>query len=96
MFIFRLLHVQAIYCMFTQATLTFNMAVTTIELLKEADELPNLAGLYTEFSLLLFIRCEYDKAYKYSIEALKQLNSNLPPRYKHLIEVQVIIVLHFY
>lgn len=80
----RLLHVQAIYCMFTPATKTFNLANDTIELLKKADELPNLAGLYTEFSLLFFIRSEYDKAYKWSIEAMKQLTPNLPPRYINL------------
>lgn len=47
--------------MFTDASKTFKLANDTIELLKSSDEVPNLAALYTEFSLLFFIRSEYDK-----------------------------------
>lgn len=47
--------------MFNDASKTFKMANDTIELLKSVNEIPNLAALYTEFSLLFFIRSEYDK-----------------------------------
>lgn len=66
--------------MFTEASKTFNLANNTIKLLESSGEMPNLAALYTEFSLLFFIRSEYDKAYKWSIEAMKQLTPNLPAR----------------
>lgn len=62
---YRLLHAQAAYCAFTGAAETHQLALQTIEKLKNAGYTDtNHAALYAEFGVLFFIRSEYDQAYK--------------------------------
>ncbi|KAF7990452.1 hypothetical protein HCN44_000257 [Aphidius gifuensis] len=75
----KLLHSQAAYCSFYGAAETHILALDT------AKKLENVlykdcshAALYSEFSVLFFIRSEYDNAYKWSILALTELKNNLP------------------
>lgn len=64
-FIFRLLHAQAAYCAFRAAAKTYALAISTITKLENAGySIANHAALYAEFSVLFYIRSEYDKAYK--------------------------------
>ncbi|XP_017878965.1 amyloid protein-binding protein 2 isoform X2 [Ceratina calcarata] len=77
----RLLHVQTTYCLFLQATETQQLALELLERLKETGQGDyNFAAIYTEFSNFFCKKNEYDKAYRWSIEALKQLKSSLSAR----------------
>lgn len=77
----KLLHSQASYCSFIGAAETHKLALNTIKKLQDLSYKDcSHAALYTEFSVLFFIRSEYDLAYKWSIAALKELNNNLPSR----------------
>ncbi|XP_029169791.1 amyloid protein-binding protein 2 [Nylanderia fulva] len=77
----KLLHAQAAYCTFVGAADTHQLAIEMIEQLKKAQyNNSNHAALFAEFSVLFFIRSEYDQAYRWSIEALKHLNPSLPAR----------------
>ncbi|EZA53347.1 hypothetical protein DMN91_004654 [Ooceraea biroi] len=77
----KLLHAQAAYCAFDGAAETHQLAIEMIKRLKEAHyDDSNHAALFTEFSVLFFIRSEYDQAYRWSIEALKYLKPSLPAR----------------
>ncbi|KAF3422649.1 hypothetical protein E2986_10084 [Frieseomelitta varia] len=77
----KLLHVQAAYCEFLQAAKTHQLAVELIEQLKKAGYNDyNYAAIYTEFSILFYMKSEYDEAYRWSIEALKQLKPALSAR----------------
>lgn len=79
----KLLHAQAAYCAFRAAAKTYALAISTITKLENAGySIANHAALYAEFSVLFYIRSEYDKAYKWSIAALKQLKSSLSARIK--------------
>ncbi|XP_012259269.2 amyloid protein-binding protein 2 [Athalia rosae] len=78
----KLLHAQAAYCEFRGAAETRELAVEIVEKLKLAGcDGTNHAALYAEFSVLYFIRSEYDQAYRWSMEALKQLTPSLPARF---------------
>ncbi|KAJ8935248.1 hypothetical protein NQ314_012923 [Rhamnusium bicolor] len=55
------IYAEAIYCEFKAAEATFISAQSTIKELEKLNSVPNLAGLYTNFSLLYFIRSEYDE-----------------------------------
>lgn len=62
---FRLLHAQAAYCAFEGAAKTYELALETVDKLNDAGyKDTNHAALYAEFSVLFFIRSEYDQAYK--------------------------------
>ncbi|XP_011645034.1 amyloid protein-binding protein 2 [Pogonomyrmex barbatus] len=75
----KLLHAQAAYCDFEGAAETHQLALEMIEKLKSMQyNNSNHAALYAEFSVLFYIRSEYDEAYKWSLEALRQLKSSLP------------------
>ncbi|XP_024877591.1 amyloid protein-binding protein 2 [Temnothorax curvispinosus] len=75
----KLLHAQAAYCDFEKAAETHQIAMKMIEKLKsEQYNNSNHAALFAEFSVLFYIRSEYDEAYRWSIEALKQLKPSLP------------------
>ncbi|XP_012529899.1 amyloid protein-binding protein 2 [Monomorium pharaonis] len=75
----KLLHAQAAYCDFEGATETYKLAMEMIEKLKSKQyNSSNHAALFAEFSVLFYIRSEYDEAYRWSIEALKQLKPSLP------------------
>ncbi|XP_046832826.1 amyloid protein-binding protein 2 isoform X2 [Vespa velutina] len=77
----KLLRAQAAYYTFRGAAETHKIAMDTIQQLRCAGYTSNnYAALYGEFSVLFFNRSEYDEAYKWGIEALKQLNPSLPPR----------------
>ncbi|XP_051153214.1 amyloid protein-binding protein 2 [Leptopilina boulardi] len=79
----KLLHAQAAYCAFRAAAETYQLAVRTVDKLKNAGHSnANHAALYAEFSVLFYIRSEYDRAYMWSIEALKQLKPSLSARIK--------------
>ncbi|XP_026289406.1 amyloid protein-binding protein 2 isoform X1 [Frankliniella occidentalis] len=74
----KLFNVQAAYCLFPEAAQTYQEIHELILTLRKMNELPNLAALYKEFSIHFFLRSEYDKAHKWSVEALKQLVPGLP------------------
>ncbi|KZC14496.1 Amyloid protein-binding protein 2 [Dufourea novaeangliae] len=76
----RLLHVQAAYCLFQCAADTQKFAMEIVKQLKEAEFDCNYAALCSEFSVLYYMRSEYDEAYRWSIQALKQLKPTLPAR----------------
>ncbi|XP_014608816.1 PREDICTED: amyloid protein-binding protein 2 isoform X1 [Polistes canadensis] len=77
----KLLHAQAAYYTFHGAAETYELALNIIQQLRCGGYTDNnYAALYGEFSVLFFIRSEYDEAYKWGIKALKQLKPSLPPR----------------
>lgn len=51
-----------------------------IKILEKSNSLPNLAALYSNFSMLYSIRSEYDTAYEWSLKALKLLNDEQSSR----------------
>jgi hypothetical protein len=55
------IYAETIYCEFKAAENTFNSAQKVIKQLNKLDALPNLAGLYANFSTLYFHRSEYDE-----------------------------------
>ncbi|XP_011860542.1 PREDICTED: amyloid protein-binding protein 2-like [Vollenhovia emeryi] len=75
----KLLHAQAAYCDFAGAKETYILAMEMIEKLKSKQyNNSNHAALFAEFSVLYYIRSEYNEAYRWSIEALRQLKPSLP------------------
>ncbi|XP_071872684.1 protein interacting with APP tail-1 isoform X1 [Bombus fervidus] len=77
----KLLHVQAAYCEFLQAAKTHQLAMELIERLKKAGYNDyNYAAIYTEFSILFYMKSEYNEAYRWSIEALEELKPGLSAR----------------
>ncbi|GAB6030181.1 Amyloid protein-binding protein 2 [Chamberlinius hualienensis] len=76
----RLLHARNVYCKFSEAESTFLESKCSVEQMVTDGCLPNLAGLYAEYSLHFFIKSHYDEAYHWSILALNELHSNLPPK----------------
>ncbi|XP_069703847.1 amyloid protein-binding protein 2 [Periplaneta americana] len=76
----KLLHTQAAFCQFEGAEITYRLALDVVDRLHAANEETNLAGLFAEFSVLHFSRSEYDEAYRWSVEALKQVKPGLPSR----------------
>ncbi|RZC41387.1 amyloid protein-binding protein 2 [Asbolus verrucosus] len=71
---------ETIYCEFKAAENTFNSAKKVIKQLEELNAVPNLAGLYANFSTLYFHRSEYDEAFSWSKKALVLLDDKVPPR----------------
>lgn len=61
MFFFRRIHAEAVYCLFKEAEQTFELAQATVEELKKLDSVPNLAGLYANFSTLYYMKSEYEE-----------------------------------
>lgn len=75
----KLLHAQSRYYSLQGADKTHRLALDMILRTREAGyEDSHHAALYAEFSVLFFVRSEYDKAYIYAIEAVKLLQSSLP------------------
>ncbi|XP_071442757.1 amyloid protein-binding protein 2 isoform X2 [Hetaerina americana] len=72
----KLLHVQTAFCHFDEADKTHHYALNILKCLQDAGEEANLAGLYAEFSVLYFIRSQYDEAYRWSVIALKEVASS--------------------
>lgn len=66
-----MLHAQAAYCAFDGAAETHQLAIEMIEQLKNAQyNNSNHAALFAEFSVLFFIRSEYDQAYRYILNSV--------------------------
>ncbi|XP_063990114.1 amyloid protein-binding protein 2 [Diachasmimorpha longicaudata] len=77
----KLLHAQTAYCSFRGAAETHELALATVKKLEVAGYKDfSHAALYAEFSVLFFIRGEYDQAYRWSVAALKELKPSLPAR----------------
>ncbi|CAG9862918.1 unnamed protein product [Phyllotreta striolata] len=74
------IYAETIYCEFEKAAETCKSSSEVIKELEALDALPNLAGLYANYSFLFFVRSEYDEAYSWAIEALRLVNEDLPPR----------------
>ncbi|XP_011158266.1 amyloid protein-binding protein 2 [Solenopsis invicta] len=74
----KLLHAQAAYCDFDGAAETHKLAMEIIKKLEWMQYNSNHAALFAEFSVLFYIRSEYDEAYRWSIEALRELKPSLP------------------
>lgn len=76
----KLLQAQAAFSQLEAAMETQKIAEDLVGKLVSLDETMNLAGLYTVFSLNAFCRSDYDEAFRWSIEALKELNPSVSPR----------------
>ncbi|XP_011305505.1 amyloid protein-binding protein 2 [Fopius arisanus] len=77
----KLLRAQAAYCAFKGAAETYELALATVKKLKVTGcKICSLAALYAGFSVLFFIRSEYDQAYRWSVAALEELGPTLPAR----------------
>lgn len=74
----KLLHVQTVYCRFPEADATFQAAVSLVDKMRALGDVPNLAGLYAEFSVLYFFRSQYNEAYQWSEAALREVHPNMP------------------
>ncbi|CAH0563319.1 unnamed protein product [Brassicogethes aeneus] len=74
------IYAEAIYCEFVSAEATFRSSQETVEDLKKLNALPNLASLYTNYSVYYTWRSEYDEGFRWAIEALKLLKNDLPTR----------------
>lgn len=78
---YRRIHAEAIFCLFKDADWTFQLAQATVDELKKLDSVPNLAGLYANYSTLYYMKSEYDEAYKWAKKAIGLLDETLPQRY---------------
>ncbi|XP_015112577.1 amyloid protein-binding protein 2 [Diachasma alloeum] len=77
----KLLHAQAAYCAFRGAAETHELALATVKKLEAIGYKDcSHAALYAEFSVLFFIRSEYDQAYRWSVAALRELKPTVPAR----------------
>jgi len=76
----KLLHAQAIYSMVEPAEQTCRKAAELVDKLLAAGETMNLAGLYSEFSLYSYLKSNYDEAFKWSMQAINELNERCSPR----------------
>ncbi|XP_074030648.1 protein interacting with APP tail-1 [Leptinotarsa decemlineata] len=74
------IYAESVYCEFDQAAETFKSAQEVVRQLELFNYVPNLAGLYSNYSFLYFLRSEYDEAFTWSQRALKLLNEDLSPR----------------
>lgn len=78
----RRVQAEAIFCLFKDADRTFELAQSTVEELKMLDSVPNLAGLYANFSTLYYMKSEYEEAYQWAKKAIGLLDEKLPTRCK--------------
>ncbi|XP_075220244.1 protein interacting with APP tail-1 isoform X2 [Lycorma delicatula] len=76
----KLLHAQASFSLLDAAMETQKLAEELVQKLMLVKETMNLAGLYTVFSLNAFCRSDYDEAFRWSVEALKELGPGVSPR----------------
>lgn len=90
----KLLHVQALFCCYREATTTSTQALHVIDQLYSLEKLSELEGnndgkssyipesllanFYHELSFLHFYRSEYDLSYKWSAKALEYLRHDTP------------------
>ncbi|KAG2458760.1 APBP2 protein, partial [Polypterus senegalus] len=74
----RLLHVRNGNCKYHLGEETFKLAQSYMEKLAKHGHQANKAALYGELCALLFAKSHYDEAYKWCIEAMKEITVGLP------------------
>lgn len=74
----RLLHVRNGNCKYHLGEETFKLAQTYMDKLSKHGQQANKAALYGELCALLFAKSHYDEAYKWCIEAMKEITVGLP------------------
>jgi hypothetical protein len=91
----KLLHVQALFCCYKDASITTTQTLNLIEKIQSSHSAQNivltfsctdgvpdsfLANIYHELSVLHFNRSEYDLSYKWGVMALKFLRNDTPDK----------------
>ncbi|CRL04397.1 CLUMA_CG017483, isoform A [Clunio marinus] len=81
----KLLHVQALFCCYKDASITTSQALNLIEKIHNIyseSGVPEslLANIYHELSVLHFNRSEYDLSYKWGVKGLEYLRINTPAK----------------
>jgi len=76
----RLMHVRNANCLYDDAQQTWLQSLRYVDWLEQHAVTVNKASLYAEYSTLLFARSQYEEAYKFSCESLRQVNYTLSPR----------------
>uniref|UniRef100_A0A8C8F215 Amyloid protein-binding protein 2 n=1 Tax=Oncorhynchus tshawytscha TaxID=74940 RepID=A0A8C8F215_ONCTS len=74
----RLLHVRNGNCKYHQGEETFKLAQSYMDKLAKHGHHANKAALYGELCALLFAKSHYDEAYRWCIEAMKEITEGLP------------------
>ncbi|OPJ78481.1 amyloid protein-binding protein 2 [Patagioenas fasciata monilis] len=74
----RLLHVRNGNCKYHLGEETFKLAQSYMDKLAKHGQQANKAALYGELCALLFAKSHYDEAYKWCIEAMKEITVGLP------------------
>ncbi|XP_061637218.1 amyloid protein-binding protein 2 isoform X2 [Phyllopteryx taeniolatus] len=74
----RILHVRNGNCKYHLAEETFKLAQSHMEKLAKHGHEANKAALYGEFCALLFAKSHYDEAYRWCVEAMKEITPELP------------------
>lgn len=91
----KLLHVQALFCCYKDASITTTQALNLIDKIQSfysgqteaftiscTNGVPDsfLANIYQELSVLHYNRSEYDLSYKWGVKALEFLRTNTPAK----------------
>lgn len=76
----KLLCIRTSYCKYKNGKITFRDANECIDKIKELGLNVNFASIYGEFSAFYFSQHNYHEAYRWSMEAVKELNSSLFPK----------------
>ncbi|XP_022200085.2 amyloid protein-binding protein 2 [Nilaparvata lugens] len=76
----KLLYAQAIFSMVQKSQMTQKLAEELVEKLKAQGQTINLASLYTLFSFSAYCMSNYDESYRWSVEAIKQLDAGVSAR----------------
>uniref|UniRef100_A0A8C2Q7Z3 Amyloid beta precursor protein (cytoplasmic tail) binding protein 2 n=1 Tax=Cyprinus carpio TaxID=7962 RepID=A0A8C2Q7Z3_CYPCA len=74
----RLLHVRNGNCKYHLGEETFKLAQSYMDKLAKHGHQANKAALYGELCALLFAKSHYDEAYRWCIEAMKEITVGLP------------------
>ncbi|KAJ7990111.1 hypothetical protein DPEC_G00296930 [Dallia pectoralis] len=74
----RLLHVRNGNCKYHLGEETFKLAQSYMDKLSQHGHRANKAALYGELCALLFAKSHYDEAYRWCIEAMKEITDGLP------------------
>ncbi|KAG7279749.1 hypothetical protein CRUP_021365 [Coryphaenoides rupestris] len=74
----RLLHVRNDNCKYHLGEETFKLAQSYMDKLAKHGHQANKAALYGELCALLFAKSHYDEAYRWCIEAMKEITPGLP------------------
>lgn len=90
----KLLHVQALFCCYKDASITTTQTLNLIDKIQTSHSGHNsftinctngvpdsfLANIYHELSVLHFNRSEYDLSYKWGVQALEYLRTDTPKK----------------